>query len=74
MLDLEKEFVILGLRKTDGININEFKNRFKTDIYSVFGQEINKFLDNGLLEKDSDNIRLTDRGQDLANTVWQEFI
>lgn len=74
LLDLEKEFVILGLRKTDGININEFKNKFKTDIYSVFGQEINKFLDNGLLEKDSDNIRLTDRGQDLANTVWQEFI
>ena len=74
LLDLEKEFVILGLRKTDGININEFKSRFKVDIYSIFGQEINKFLNNGLLEKNGENIRLTDRGQDLANTVWQEFI
>lgn len=74
LLDLEKEFVILGLRKTVGININEFKSRFKVDINSIFGQEINKFLNNGLLQKNGENIRLTDRGQDLANTVWQEFI
>lgn len=74
LLDLEKEFVILGLRKTEGISIKEFKSRFKMDVYDVFATEINKNIDKGLLEASGDFIRLTAKGQDLANTVWQEFI
>lgn len=74
LLDLEKEFVILGLRKTEGISIKEFKNKFKIDIYGVFGEEINKNISRGLLEARGDFLRLTPKGQDLANTVWQDFI
>lgn len=74
LLDLEKEFVILGLRKTEGISIKEFKNKFKIDIYGVFGEEIKKNIARGLLELSGDFLRLTPKGQDLANTVWQDFI
>lgn len=74
LLDLQKEFVILGLRKTEGISIKEFKNKFKIDICGVFGEEINKNVAKGLLEACGDFLKLTPKGQDLANTVWQDFI
>jgi len=72
--DLQKEFIILGLRKTDGISKIEFKNKFRTDIYDLFGNEIKKNIDRGLLIDNGANIYLSKRGQDVANIVWQEFI
>lgn len=74
MLELEKEFVILGLRLTKGISKAEFYSKFKTDIYMVFGEEINKCVSRDLLKVKGDSIYLTSKGQDLANLVWQEFI
>ena len=74
LLDLEKEFVILGLRKASGISKAEFKNKFKTEIYDLFGTEIKKCIEKGLLIDKDDRIYLSKLGQDLANIVWQEFI
>lgn len=74
LLDLEKEFFILGLRKTDGISKLDFESKFKINIYDLFGNEIKKCIDNGLLIDNGDRLYLSNRGQDLANVVWQEFI
>jgi oxygen-independent coproporphyrinogen-3 oxidase len=73
-LDLMKEFVILKLRLIYGINIKEFKSRFKVGIYDIFKKEIDKLINLELLTKSEDNIYLTQRGKDVANIVWQEFI
>lgn len=76
--DLQKEFVILGLRLKDGICIEEFEKKFNVDIYSVFKEQIDKNLKLGLLEKyileGKNHLKLTAKGQDLANVVWREFI
>ncbi|MBR5227308.1 MAG: radical SAM family heme chaperone HemW [Clostridia bacterium] len=74
LLDLEKEFVILSLRLSKGIDKLEFSNRFKIDIWDMFKEELNKCIKDGLLEENKTNIYLTKRGQDLANIVWQQFI
>lgn len=74
LLDQQKEFIILGLRKTEGISKQEFYTKFKIDIYELFNDEIKKCIDNNLLLDNGKMIYLTKRGQDLANQVWQEFI
>ncbi len=71
--DPELEFLLMGLRKTSGIKISEFKHRFNKDIYSRF-PELNKHLGNGLLKTNLDNILLTTKGQDLANQVYIDLI
>lgn len=69
-----KEYIILRLRLKEGINIIDFKKAFKRDINDLYKQEIDKLVKEKLLNKENNNIYLTDKGEDLANIVWQEFI
>ena len=70
----EKEYMLLGLRKIKGIKISEFKNKFIDNPIYLFKNELNKLVKEGLLEVDIDSITLTNKGIDLANLVWEEFI
>lgn len=74
LLDLMKEYIILNLRKTEGLNIVQFKNKYKKDIYDLFNQEITQLIKEGLLYTINNNICLTDRGLEVANIVWERFI
>ncbi len=69
-----QEFVMLGLRCTDGISAEKFKNTFETDIYTAFGDIIKKHEKSGLLEISGDNIRLTKKGIDLSNMVFVDLV
>ena len=73
-LSQEKEFMILGLRRIGGINISEFKNKFGDNLIYIFREELNKLVNQDLVEVDLDDIRLTQKGIDVANIVWEEFI
>ncbi len=70
----EKEYMLLGLRKIKGIKISEFKNKFIDNPIYLFKNELNKLVEEGLLEVDIDSITLTNKGIDLANLVWEEFV
>ena len=72
--DAKKEFMLLGLRKIKGVDINEFKNKFGDNPIYLFRNELKKLTDERLLIIDNNNIRLTNKGLDLANLVWEEFI
>ena len=69
-----KEYMLLGLRLIDGIKISNFKNKFGDNPIIVFKNELNKLVAEDLLEVDLDNIKLTTKGIDLANVVWEEFV
>ena len=69
-----KEYVLLGLRKIDGVDITEFKNKFSENLVYVFRNELNKLVKEELVEVDDNSVRLTNRGIDLANQVWMEFV
>ena len=66
--------MMLGLRKIEGVKISEFKNKFIDNPVYIFREELNKLFEEELIEIDMDKIKLTSRGIDLANRVWQEFI
>ena len=72
--DTKKENMLLGLRKIDGVSINKYKSKFGENPIFEYKQELNKLIQEKLLEIDGDNIKLTNKGLDLANLVWQEFV
>ena len=69
-----KEYMLLGLRKIEGVRISEFEKKFRINPLFYFRFEISKLTDEGLLEVDLDNIKLTEKGLDLANKVFEEFV
>ena len=72
--DQKKEYMLLGLRKIEGIQISSFKNKFGCNPIMEFKNELNKLVQEELIEIDLDQIKLTEKGIDLANIVWEEFI
>lgn len=72
--DEAKEFMLLGLRKIEGVSISEFERKFQINPLFYFRFEISKLTDEDLLEVDLDSVKLTKKGLDLANLVWEEFI
>ena len=73
-LDMEKEFMMLGLRKLDGVSISKFEQKFGENPIYLFRNELQKLVEEDLLEIDLDDIKLTIKGIDLANLVWEEFV
>lgn len=72
--DAKKEYMLLGLRKINGVDINQFKNKFGDNPIYLFRNELKKLTDEKLIIIDNNTIRLTNKGLDLANLVWEEFI
>ena len=66
--------MLLGLRKIEGINISEFKQKFIDNPIYLYRNEIDKLVKEELIEVDLDYIKLTKKGIDLANLVWEEFV
>lgn len=72
--DLMKEYMIIGFRMLDGINKKEFEIKFKEKVDEVFEEEIKKLSNLELISVTNNNIKLTKKGIDFANIVWEEFI
>jgi oxygen-independent coproporphyrinogen-3 oxidase len=71
--DEQKEYMMLNLRKIQGVSISEFKNKFIQNPVYVFRKELDKLVKEELVEIDIDNIKLTNKGLDFANLVWEDF-
>ena len=73
-MNKKKEYMLLGLRKIKGVSIQEFKNKFGENPIFLFKEALNKLVNEHLIIVDNDNIKLTNKGTDLANLVWEEFV
>ena len=69
-----REFMMIGLRKIDGVKISDFEKKFRINPLFYFRFEISRLTDDDLIEVDLDNIKLTQKGLDFANQVFEEFI
>lgn len=70
----QKEYMLLGLRKIEGVSVQEFKSKFVANPIYLYHIELEKLSEEKLLEIDGDTIKLTNKGLDLANLVWEEFV
>lgn len=72
--ETKQEYMLLGLRKIKGVCISDFKNKFGENPIFLFKNELNKLIEEDLLEITTNNIKLTNKGLDFANLVWEEFV
>lgn len=68
------EYMILGLRMIRGVNINEFEKKFSINPVILYREILSKLKNNKLIEIDANEIRLTKKGINFANIVWEEFV
>ena len=68
------EYMIMGLRLIDGIDKDDFRSRFGKNIEDVYGHVIDKYVREGLLEENSNNVKFTEKGLDLSNIVYVDIL
>jgi putative oxygen-independent coproporphyrinogen III oxidase len=69
-----EEEMFLGLRKTEGVSIRHFEEKFGQNPLNLFAGQIKDWSARGLLKSDGDKISLTRQGRLLGNEVFQSFI
>lgn len=68
------EFMFLGLRKTEGVNLDAFYEEFKERAQEIYKPSIDKFIAENLVEFHNSNLKLTRKGVDYGNYVFAGFL
>lgn len=68
-----REFIILGLRLTEGFSLEEFRQNFGVGFESRYGQTVRRFVSGGLMELGR-RCRLTREGLKVSNAIMCEFM
>jgi oxygen-independent coproporphyrinogen-3 oxidase len=69
--DRLKEYILMGLRLIEGIDIVDFNSRFKMDFYLNFDPLIKKYKK--FIKKADDSFSLNKRGLDILNKILIDF-
>ena len=69
-----REYMIIGLRMLKGIDASVFEEKFNENPFNVFKKEIDELENINLVEVTSNNLKLTKKGLDFANIVWEKFV
>jgi len=71
-----QETMMVGLRLLEeGVSAGDFNQRFGLELEDVFGSQIDRLVEKGLLEWTGDGrLRLTRRGHLLGNQVFMQFV
>ena len=72
--DQLEEYMFLGLRKTEGISIEEFRDKFGKTVDQVYGKVIRKFIESGHLICEGGKLRLTEKGIDVSDYMFADFM
>ena len=72
--DEMEEFMVLGLRKIDGISEAKFLEAFGQSIEEIYGPVLKKLEAEDLLLRKEGRIRLTERGIDISNYVLADLL
>lgn len=72
------EYIFTGLRKTDGIDLKDFRERFGKDIWEFYEADVRKefeeYAEGGFAAEKDDNIRLTVKGMNVSNRIMALFV
>lgn len=68
-----KETIFLGLRRLEGIDLDDFRKRFGLSLKKVFSNIIPYLLEENLILIDEERLKLTTKGILLSNEVFLRF-
>ncbi len=73
-----EEFMFLGLRKIQGVSLEQFQHTFGQKMMEVYREVIEKHVSQGLLQwvvrNNEKHITLTEKGLDVSNYVLADFL
>lgn len=69
-----EEELFLGLRKRSGVSIQRFEQKFARSFEEVYGKVVAQLLEEGLLIREGDRLRTSQKGLFLGDTVAERFI
>ena len=69
-----EEYMFLGLRMIKGIKRKDFSEKFNRDVFELYGDIINKYVDQGYMYADENVVALTDKGIDVSNYILSDFM
>ncbi|MBR5047957.1 MAG: coproporphyrinogen III oxidase, partial [Eubacterium sp.] len=72
--DRMAEFMFLGLRKMKGIDYSEFSQKFSCRVEDIYGEPIKRYIDQGLMTLRDGSLALTDKGINVSNQIFCDFI
>lgn len=70
---LEFEYIFLHLRLKEGINVKEYRKRFKKNFYRKYEQVLGKLIRGGFIQRLKNRVFLTRRGWLLADEIASSF-
>ena len=73
-VDLGSELAFLGLRLTEGLDLNHYKERTGGDLRLTKEEEILDLTNKGLLVLENDELKLTEKGLLFSNEVFEAFV
>lgn len=68
------EYVMLGFRKTAGINVNDFQKIFDQKFEDLFGTALKIYQGMGMINKKADNYFMTDEGLNVSNSILSDLL
>lgn len=73
--DIAKEYTLMGLRLSEGLNLANFSHRFQANLLDFFNhKKIDFLIQENLLTHNNDRIYLSDQGKLLVNYIIQQII
>lgn len=69
-----EDFLLTNLRLEEGFKLKSFQNRFGFDFLNKYKNQVEKLIDNKLLELNDDTIRASDEGILLLDRVLLELL
>lgn len=70
----EVEFIMLGLRMSEGISKTEFFSRFGVDFDEKYGEKLKKLEKAGYVYLNGDRVALNERGFELSNMILADIL
>lgn len=68
------EFVFLGLRMGEGVDLADYERRFGIDLSRKYAADLGRLEEAGLIETAGEKLRLTRKGMLYSNEVFSVFV
>ena len=72
--DRMAEYIMLGLRLSDGLDERDFFSRFGVDLWHTYGAVCIPFIEKGLMDRRDGRVFLTEAGFPVSNAILAELI
>ncbi|UOQ86056.1 radical SAM family heme chaperone HemW [Gracilibacillus salinarum] len=69
-----EEEMFLGLRKSEGVSIDAFEQKYQIPLNDLYGEELRTLKQKGWIDITSSFVKLTEEGKPFGNEVFQSFL